>query len=222
MIHSADHNWEDQGGHLGEHGSLGVVQARAPLVLAGPGVRRDGLVDRVGPPGRRRADHPGPPRASSPTRTAVTCAARTGRSLADVLDPTGPRPRHVVAFLFDGTNANVLYDMAARGEAPTVARLIENGVAFGQGAMAGLPTVTLANHTSIITGRLPGHHGVLHNAWFDRRTGEQVITNSSATWPWSMQHLVPRRRQRPHRAPPRSTRRRSRRRSTSRATWAPT
>ena len=81
--------------------------------------------------------------------------------------------------------------MAARGEAPNVARLIEMGTAFGHGAMAGLPTVTLANHTSIITSRLPGHHGILNNAWFDRRRGEQVITNSSATWPTAMQHVPP-------------------------------
>jgi predicted AlkP superfamily pyrophosphatase or phosphodiesterase len=79
--------------------------------------------------------------------------------------------------------------MAAGGEAPNVASLIDSGVAYAHGAMAGLPTVTLANHTSILTGRLPGHHGVLHNAWFDRRTSEQVITNSSATWPWCTRHL---------------------------------
>ena len=102
--------------------------------------------------------------------------------LTDVLDPS-ERPGHVVAFLFDGTNSNVLYDMCARGEAPNVARLIEMGVAFGHGAMSSLPTVTLANHTSIITGAHPGHHGILNNAWFDRSTGEQVITNSQATWP---------------------------------------
>jgi predicted AlkP superfamily pyrophosphatase or phosphodiesterase len=69
--------------------------------------------------------------------------------------------------------------------------LIEMGVALGHGAFASLPTVTLANHTSIITGAHPGHHGILHNAWYDRATGEQVITNSSATWPWSMQHMFP-------------------------------
>ena len=65
------------------------------------------------------------------------------------------------------------------------------GTAYEYGAMSGLPTVTLANHTSILTGRYPGHHGILHNAWFDRATGEQVITNSQATWPWSMQHCLP-------------------------------
>ena len=39
VIHSAAHNWVELGGLLGEHGSLGLVQARAPFVLAGKGVR---------------------------------------------------------------------------------------------------------------------------------------------------------------------------------------
>lgn len=187
VIHSAGHNWEDQGGHRGEHGSLGIVQARAPFVLAGPGVRRAGIVDRSA----RLVD-------VAPTILELLgvdadldghhLRGQDGEVRADAIDSSGERARHVVAFLFDGTNANVLYDMAARGEAPNVARLIENGTAYGHGAFAGLPSVTLANHTSILTGRLPGHHGVLHNAWFDRATGKQVITNSSATWPWCMQH----------------------------------
>jgi hypothetical protein len=117
-------------------------------------------------------------------------AVQDGQALTDLLDPN-ERPRTVVGFLFDGTNSNVLYDMAARGEAPNVARLIEMGVALGHGALASLPTVTLANHTSIITGAHPGHHGILNNAWYDRATGEQVITNSQATWPTSMKYLTP-------------------------------
>ncbi len=46
VIHSAAHNWEDQGGHRGEHGSIGIVQARAPMVLAGKGVRKLGVIPR--------------------------------------------------------------------------------------------------------------------------------------------------------------------------------
>jgi hypothetical protein len=188
VIHSASHNWEDQGGHIGEHGSLGVVQSRAPLVFGGKGVRAAGLVPRAA----RLVD-------IAPTVAALLgCAPLAeGRYLAvqdgDVIDDLideDDRPSHVVGFLFDGTNANVLYDMAARGEAPNVARLIEMGTAFGHGAMASLPTVTLANHTSILTGAHPGHHGILHNAWYDRARSEQIITNSSATWPTAMQHLT--------------------------------
>jgi hypothetical protein len=43
VVHSAAHNYQDRGGHRGEHGSLDVIQARAPFVLAGRGVRADGL-----------------------------------------------------------------------------------------------------------------------------------------------------------------------------------
>ena len=190
VIHSAAHNWEDQGGHLGEHGSLGIVQARAPMVH-----RRQGRqVARRDPSRRPVSSTPRPTIAAllgcAPRADGTYLAVQDGEALLDVLDPA-ERPSHVVAFLFDGTNSNVLYDMCARGEAPNVARLIEMGVAFGHGAMSSLPTVTLANHTSIITGAHPGHHGILNNAWFDRATGEQVITNSQATWPWSMQHLTP-------------------------------
>jgi hypothetical protein len=190
VLHTAAHNWEDQGGHRGEHGSLGIVQARAPFIVAGKGVRADGLVPRAG-----RLVDVAPTIAEllgCPTDAEGRhLAGQDGEVRADVVDLDAGRPRHVVGFLFDGVNANVLHAMAAAGEAPNVARLMGMGTAYEWGAMAGLPTVTLANHTSILTGRLPGHHGILHNAWYDRARGEQVITNSQATWPWAMQHLVP-------------------------------
>jgi hypothetical protein len=190
VLHSAAHNWEDHGGHRGEHGSLGVVQARAPFVVAGKGVRRDGLVARAG-----RLVDVAPTIAEllgcPPDEHGHHLAGQDGVVRTDVLDPSDGRPRHVVGFLFDGVNPNVLHALAASGAAPNVARLIDSGTAYEWGAMAGLPTVTLANHTSILTGRLPGHHGILHNAWYDRARGEQIITNSQATWPWSMQHLTP-------------------------------
>ncbi len=188
VLHSADHNWEDQGGHRGEHGSLGIVQARAPFVLCGKGVRADGLVPRsarlvdVAPTVLELLGVPAGDDGSH-------LRGQDGEVRHDVLDPSAGPAKHVVLFLFDGTNPNVLYDMAARGEAPNTARLLAGGTAFQHGAIAGLPTVTLANHTSIVTGRLPGHHGILHNAWFDRRSGQQVITNSNATWPTAMQSV---------------------------------
>jgi len=188
VMHSAAHNWEDQGGHIGEHGSIGVVQARAPFVIAGKGVRRDGLVPRAG-----RLVDVAPTIAAllgcAPLDDGRYFAVQDGVVRDDVLDPSDGPARHAIGFLFDGTNPNVLYEMAASGEAPNVARLMEMGTAYAHGAMAGLPTVTLANHTSIITGALPGHHGILHNAWYDRAEGKQVITNSPATWMHSMNHL---------------------------------
>jgi predicted AlkP superfamily phosphohydrolase/phosphomutase len=198
-IHTAAHNWADQGGHIGEHGSIDVVQARAPFIVAGAGARHDGLVPHacqlvdiaptilqllgaepcggIGLNGRHRDD--------------AYLARQDGDPQTVLLDPTAPRPDHVVGFLLDGANANVLYDMAARGEAPNVARLLAMGTAMGHGAMSSLPTVTLANHTTILTGAHPGHHGILGNAWYDRVAGEQVITNSPEHWITSMVHLEP-------------------------------
>ena len=183
VIHTAAHHWGDQGGHVGEHGSLDVVQSRAPFVIAGAGVRALSTIDRA----CKLVD-------VAPTLLALMGGAleRTdGEVLADLIDESAGPPEHVVGFLWDGCNPNVLYDAAANGDAPNVARLMAMGTTFAHGAMASLPTVTLANHTTVLTGLHPGHHGILHNAWFDRSTGRQVITNSPATWHEASSWLFP-------------------------------
>ncbi|MCU0267484.1 MAG: alkaline phosphatase family protein [Acidimicrobiales bacterium] len=198
-IHTAAHNWQDQGGHLGEHGSIGVVQARAPFVLSGAGVRRDGFV-----PGAARLVDIAPTvlallgaepgrgvGANGETRHDALLARQDGEVLEHLLDDRVAPPEHVVGFLLDGANANVVYDLVRRGELPHIGRLLAEGVALEHGAMSSLPTVTLANHTSILTGAHPGHHGILHNAWWDRARREQVITNSQTTWLTAMTHLSP-------------------------------
>ena len=189
VIHSASHYWVEQGGQLGEHGSLGVVQARAPFVIAGAGAAKLGMADigcrlvDVAPTALRLlagADDSGQPLLSHQDGAAI-----------DILVEEPGRARHLIGLLWDGTNPNVLYDMVGRGEAPNVARLIAEGTACRYGALASLPTVTLANHTTILTGSHPGHHGILHNAWVDRSTGAQVVTNSPSTWATSMEWLHP-------------------------------
>ena len=199
VVHTAAHNWEDQGGHRGEHGSLDVVQARAPFIISGAGVRRDGVVQRacrlvdVAPTvlallGATPVE--GGIANNGEQRSDALLRRQDGDVISDVIADAGA-PRHVIGFLFDGANPNVLYDLAASGDAPNVARLIAQGTAFAHGAMASLPTVTLANHTGILTGCYPGHHGILHNAWYDRTRGQQIITNSPSTWANSMQWLDP-------------------------------
>lgn len=192
VLHSAAHYWGDQGGHLGEHGSLGIVQARAPFIAAGAGVEATGMVDDscrlvdVAPTILELLGCAAPPGAPTAARLVHQDGEVLDRLVAD-----GGRARHVVAMLLDGTNPNVLYDLAGRGEAPHIAALMDRGTTYRFGAMASLPTVTLANHTAILTGSHPGHHGILHNAWVDRVTGDQVVTNSPTTWPTSMQWLSP-------------------------------
>ncbi|WP_208028457.1 alkaline phosphatase family protein [Rhabdothermincola sediminis] len=198
-VHTAAHNWEDHGGHRGEHGSIDVVQARAPFVLAGAGVRQLGMVPRacrlvdvaptvltlMGAPLRRGIG------LNGGERDDALLARQDGEPLVELIDSSSPPPAHVVGFLLDGTNANVLYDLVARGEAPNIARLMAMGTTLAHGAMSSLPTVTLPNHTTILTGAYPGHHGILHNAWWDRVKQAQLVTNSPATWVTAMDTLEP-------------------------------
>ena len=192
VLHAAAHYWGDQGGHLGEHGSLGVVQARAPFIAAGAGIAARGPIDDscrlidVAP--TILALLGGSP--TSGGRSGPGLAHQDGVVLRALLTEPG-RAGHVVAMLLDGANANVLYDLAGRGDAPNIARLMDMGCTYRYGAMASLPTVTLANHTAILTGSHPGHHGILHNAWVDRMSGDQVVTNSPSTWPTAMRWLDP-------------------------------
>jgi phosphonoacetate hydrolase len=196
VLHTSAHRWET---HRGEHGSLDVVQARAPFIVSGAGIRRDGLVER-----HCRLVDVAPTILAllgAPTITGIGpvglpavgrhLSRQDGEVVDGLLDVGRRPPSRVVGLLLDGANANVLYDAALKGEAPTVRRMIEEGTAFAHGAFASLPTVTMPNHTAILTGCHPGHHGVLHNAWYDRALGRQVITESPATWQEAMDWLAP-------------------------------
>jgi len=178
VIHTPAHNWEEKGGHRGEHGSLDLVQSRAPLIVAGKGIKKLGRIDEAA-----RMINVAPTLAKlagvEPFNGSLL-KAQDGRLLDGVLD--GERPEHVVGFLWDGANANVLYAMAEAGELPNVARLMSDGSTFGYGCIASFPSVTLANHTTALTGAHPGRHGVLHNFYYDREAKRQIITNSPDTW----------------------------------------
>lgn len=188
-IHTAAHNWEDEGGHRGEHGSLDVVQARAPFIASGKGIRKLGLVDRgcrlidVAPTvmhalGAEPTDGVG----VTGEKVSGLYLKRQDGDVVEGLVEEDDRPNRVVTFLLDGCNPNVLYKMAASGDAPNVARLMEAGTSFRHGAIAGYPTVTLANHTGTATGCYPGHHRVLNNSFWLRDQKKRVDTNHPATW----------------------------------------
>ncbi len=190
VVHTPGHWFPDEGGHAGEHGSLDVVQSRAPLLLSGAGVRRGGLVDDharlvdVGPTLARLAGVPDGDLVDG------FGAALDGRPLERHLDPA-TRPRAVVGVLWDGAHTGELLAGAGRGELPGVARLLERGTGLTGGAVAEFPSVTLTNHTSILTGLGPGRHGVLGNVFFDRATGERVVPNDASTWHRSSEWLRP-------------------------------
>lgn len=177
VVHTDAHHWPERGGHLGEHGSLGAVQSRAPLILSGAGVSARGVLDRA----VRTVDVG----ATLSTLAGGTYDGMDGAPLDLASFTGGP----VVGLLWDGAQCASL--LAHAHELPAVSRLLERGVALRGGAIAEFPSVTLVNHTCALTGVGPGKHGIVNNAFFDRATGEQVVPNSSAMWHSSMSLLRP-------------------------------
>jgi phosphonoacetate hydrolase len=192
VVHTPRHYFPSEGGHVGEHGSLDVVQSRAPLLLAGAGVPGRGFVDdhaRLVDVGPTLAWAAGVPAAAL---VDADGAALDGRPLTAYLgDLPAGRGRRVVGVLWDGAHCGDLLALAEAGELPAVARLLERGVALRGGAVAEFPSVTLTNHTSILTGVGPGRHGVLGNVFYDRATGERVVPNDATTWHRSAEWLRP-------------------------------
>jgi predicted AlkP superfamily pyrophosphatase or phosphodiesterase len=92
---------------------------------------------------------------------------------AQQLKPTrGPDENGVVVIIsVDGLAAFYFNDPKA--DMPNLRAMASEG-ARASGMRAVTPTVTWPNHTSIVTGVMPGRHGVLGNNCFDRTTNQRV------------------------------------------------
>jgi hypothetical protein len=182
VVHAPRHYFPETGGHVGEHGSLDVIQSRAPLLVAAPGVPARGVVE-----GWARVVDVAPTLAALagvPTQQHHDRAGRPldGQVVEALVPPDAPRPRWVIGTLRDGAHCGELLAMAAAGELPGVARLLERGTALDGGALAEFPSVTLANHTSLLTGVGVHRHGILGNLYRDRTEGRTVNTNTGSAW----------------------------------------
>jgi hypothetical protein len=153
IVHTPRHFFPEQGGHVGEHGSLDVVQARAPFIVAGKGVARLGTID-----GAIRMTDVAPTIAALLGLPEVGGLglngtyrpdARLGRQDGDVidelLDSSTGAPAHVVGFLLDGTNPNVLDDFIAAGDLPHLARIAGSGTTLRFGVMSARLLLTNAS-----------------------------------------------------------------------------
>jgi hypothetical protein len=182
VVHTPAHFWPEAGGHAGEHGSLDVVQSRAPLIVSAPGVPVRGVVE-----GWARLVDVAPTLAALAGVAVEHIHDAAGRPLdggvVDVLLPPGSAAaRWVLGLLWDGAHCGELLAMAAAGELPGVARLLERGTALDGGALAEFPSVTLANHTSLLTGVGVHRHGILGNAYRERAERRTVVTNTGSAW----------------------------------------
>jgi phosphonoacetate hydrolase len=182
VVHSPRHYWPESGGHTGEHGSLDVIQSRAPLLVSGAGLPARGVVEGwarlvdVAPTLAALAGVPGE------LHTDARGDALDGRTVDTLVPADAAVPRWVVGLLWDGAHCGELLALARSGELPGVARLLEQGTALDGGAVAEFPSVTLANHTSLLTGVGVHRHGILGNAYRDRRRATTVVTNTGSAW----------------------------------------
>jgi predicted AlkP superfamily pyrophosphatase or phosphodiesterase len=81
-------------------------------------------------------------------------------------EPAGP-VRHVVLVTIDGLLPDAYVHPDAHGlKIPTLRWLVAHGAA-SDGAASVFPSVTYPSHTSMVTGVLPGTHGIVSNRSFD-------------------------------------------------------
>jgi predicted AlkP superfamily pyrophosphatase or phosphodiesterase len=78
---------------------------------------------------------------------------------------------HVILISIDGWAHHYFDD--PRCHMPTVKKLAAEGVR-AQRMECSFPTVTWTNHTTLVTGVSPGKHGVLANAYWDRKEWKKV------------------------------------------------
>jgi hypothetical protein len=174
----------------GSHGIPDMVQSRAPLVIAGPGIARGAVTEALA-----RHEDVAPTVAdllgvrpvvgtnASGVRRTQLLRWQDGASLASSIADARSGASHgaaqrAVMFAVDGLSQTVMLDEIKRGNLPNIAKLMARGTLFRNGTLAQYPVVTWANHNTLVSGASPGHNGIVNNSWFDRTTQtEQLITD---------------------------------------------
>ena len=117
---------------------------------------------------------PGPPGTPTPTAAPTSSAASPTELPVEPAPPRKPRPRDVLAISVDGLNPDALVELGP-GRVPAFTRLLEEGAATLEARTEVELTVTLPNHTGMLTGRrvdaARGGHGL---TWNDELPGRIV------------------------------------------------
>ncbi|MEW6360218.1 MAG: alkaline phosphatase family protein [Planctomycetota bacterium] len=73
-----------------------------------------------------------------------------------------------VVFFLDGVNAEIFRDLLDGARLPNIKKYLVDRGLYIERCTANVPSVTLANETSVVTGLFPGNHGITGINWFDR------------------------------------------------------
>ena len=103
---------------------------------------------------------------------AVACAAPQRQPARTAAAPARRAPL-VVVLVVDQMRAQYL-ETYGRGFTAGLARLARDGAWFRRAAYPYLNTITCAGHSTIATGALPYRHGMVLNAWWDRKAGRST------------------------------------------------
>ena len=164
----------------GQHGSLDVVQCRAPLAFAGPGVRpgRPTVVARqvdVAPTICHLMGFPKIHGKDALGRTAQTYLKRQdGEVLHAILDPDARRPKRVYVIVLDGlSHTELLYRLDHETDSvPNLRRLLARAALLRYGSIVNFPSITWPSHSSLLTGAWCGHHDVVNPTYYLRERRE--------------------------------------------------
>ena len=104
---------------------------------------------------------------------AVGCGAMPAGSAdtfgVDFSPPACESQPSAIVFIVDGLNAAVFGEMLQAGELPAIRTYFVDRGAYAPRAVANVPSATLPNLTSLVSGRFVGHHDVVGIRVFDRR-----------------------------------------------------
>lgn len=174
----------------GQHGALDVVQSRAPLAFAGPGIA-PGLYESaprhidVAPtichlmrfPLIDGRDWTGRTASERGVAADVLLQRQDGRVLDEILDRDAPRPERVYVVIFDGLSNSELQHLLDRRD-PVIAnlrRLLDRAARFRFGSTVNFPTITWPSHSALFTGAWCGHHDIVNPTYYDRAARRPLV-----------------------------------------------
>ncbi len=180
----------------GQHGAADVVQARAPLVFSGPGIKGKGVTDALcaqvdvaptlakvlGLPLIDGKDSTGRTSTERGAEPDVYLKRQDGKPIDEIVDPDNP-PERVYLFLLDGLSNTELKERLEkdRESIPNLSRIIENGLIFRYGTIVNFPSITWPSHNALGTGAWCGHHDIVNPTYYLRET-RQVVTPQGSIW----------------------------------------
>lgn len=183
----------------GQHGALDVVQSRAPLAFAGPGIRpgvyesaprhvdvAPTICHLLGFPPIDGCDWSGRTASERGVAPDVYLRRQDGDVLTEILAGDA-RPDRAYLVIFDGLSNSELQWLLDTDD-PSIAnlrRLLDRGARFRFGSTVNFPTITWPSHSSLFTGAWCGHHDIVNPTYYDRAArqplapqGQTVMTET--------------------------------------------